>query len=320
MKSRLRLGLPLHEDERSVAALFAKVAQDYLESLDLKLSTCQSYTAILNSTWLAPLGNILIAEIRPSHIKSELAAKQVSQKTKKNLLGPLRGVFEYAMGEGYILSNPCDSIVIAKHQKPAIERFKPEEKARILAQLEGEALVYFTVAFETGMRPGEILGARWDDYDGDTLHVSRAIVRRRITTTKTSEVRDVVVSDALRAALANHPTRFKGGYIFQNARGDHYRDTDAFNPVWQDALRRARVRYRIPYICRHTRASELLTAGIEPAYAAKQLGHTLEMFFRTYAEWIDEARGNEQRDKIRGIGKVVKSKPGKSPTRQREVG
>jgi len=75
-----------------------------------------------------------------------------------------------------------------------------------------------------------------------------------------------------------------------------------FNGEWKEALARAKVRYRIPYTCRHTRASELLTAGIDSAYAAKQMGHTLEMFHRTYAEGIDEMRGAAQREKIRALG------------------
>jgi len=28
-------------------------------------------------------------------------------------------------------------------------------------------------------------------------------------------------------------------------------------------------------------------AGITPAFCAKQLGHSVEMFLRTYAKWID---------------------------------
>jgi integrase len=31
----------------------------------------------------------------------------------------------------------------------------------------------------------------------------------------------------------------------------------------------------------------LLKAGIKPAFAAQQLGHSLQMFFRIYAKWID---------------------------------
>jgi integrase len=31
----------------------------------------------------------------------------------------------------------------------------------------------------------------------------------------------------------------------------------------------------------------MLMAGMTPAFCAKQLGHSVEMFLRTYAKWID---------------------------------
>ena len=31
----------------------------------------------------------------------------------------------------------------------------------------------------------------------------------------------------------------------------------------------------------------MLMAGMRPAYCAKQLGHSVEMFLRTYAKWLD---------------------------------
>lgn len=319
---KLTLGLPLQEEEETRDALFSKVAQDYLNTLDLKLSTVEGYTNLLNQHWLPAFGEKPVSTIKPSDVKGYLAKMQVTGKTKKNVMGPLRGVFDYAIAEGYLTTNPCGSIKLARHQKPKIDRFTPIEKAAILAELRRRydtlpdgasdyerelrfaVWTYIVLFFETGMRPGEILGLRWTDYDGDTIHVCRAIVRRRLTTTKTYEVRDVIVSDALRRALDEYGpvTRPYKGHLFLNQLKQPHRDTDRFNPEWREALEAAGVPYRIPYTCRHTRASELLTAGIEPAFAAKQMGHTIEMFFRTYADWIDQVRGEQQRAMIRGIG------------------
>ena len=38
---------------------------------------------------------------------------------------------------------------------------------------------------------------------------------------------------------------------------------------------------------RHSYATSMLMAGMTPAFCAKQLGHTVETFLRTYAKWID---------------------------------
>ena len=47
------------------------------------------------------------------------------------------------------------------------------------------------------------------------------------------------------------------------------------------------MRYRPPYNTRHTYATMMLMGGMTPAFCAKQLGHSVEMFLRTYAKWID---------------------------------
>ncbi len=38
---------------------------------------------------------------------------------------------------------------------------------------------------------------------------------------------------------------------------------------------------------RHSYATSMLMAGMTPAFCAKQLGHTVEMFLRIYTKWID---------------------------------
>ncbi|MFY0477114.1 hypothetical protein [Achromobacter marplatensis] len=38
---------------------------------------------------------------------------------------------------------------------------------------------------------------------------------------------------------------------------------------------------------RHTYATVILMAGMTPAFCAKQLGHSVEMFLKTYSKWLD---------------------------------
>jgi len=318
LKNRLKLGLSLRVDENGANALLGDLTQDYLDTLDVERSTAVSYLRLLNQHWLPNFGHWLITDIRPSHIKKYLnnyentkTGKSISQKTKVCAMVPLRNVFNHAIADGLIEVNPCSAIKFTKGQKPPIERFSLKEKAGILKQLSGQGLVYFTLLFETGMRPSEILALTWDDYDGESLHVNKAIVWRKLkASTKNHEVREVFVSDPLRKALSDHPTRFQKSYIFLNTKGTPHLDTDVFNGHWKAALTKARVRYRIPYTCRHTRAAEMLTGGIEPAFAAAQLGHTIEMFFRTYTKWVNELRDNEQKDKLKNLAQNWTGKTG----------
>ena len=55
---------------------------------------------------------------------------------------------------------------------------------------------------------------------------------------------------------------------------------------WRKTLCDASVRYRRGYNCRHAYAGPGLIAGAKPGFLCQQLGHTLEMFFSTYAKYI----------------------------------
>lgn len=289
--------------EKGIAPYFSVLAQEWLKQRDVQHSTLLSDTNILNHHWLPPFGAKRVDGIRPGDIREQLKAAGVSAKTQRNIVGPLKGVFDLAIEEEWIEYNPVVAVRIKRHQKPKVQRYTQREKQRLLARLADDSLLYFQVMFGTGMRPSELLALDWDDFDGDRLRVSKAMVRRRLKScTKNYEVRDVVITGALLETLRKHPRRLAGGPIFRDPEGEMHKHTKAFCKAWRDAHTEARVPYRIPYTCRHTRAAELLTAGVEPAYAAKQLGHSLQMFLTIYSEWLDDLRNAEQRTLMNNIG------------------
>lgn len=297
LAARLKLGLPLYVEEVTETQTFDAARDSYLASLDVKRSTRMSYNTLLQRYW-SVFDHLPVNEITSAAIKQELARHNVSSKTKRNALIALRGVLNYAE----IHPNPVDRVKIRRHQRPEIERYRPAERSALLDQLSGQELVYFAVLFGCGLRPGEALALEWTDYDGEELHVSKQIVRRKLErTTKTSVRRRVYVPTWARQHLNNHTTRFDGGYIFQTGEGKHHRDTDVFNGAWRRAHKRARIPYRIPYTCRHSRAAELLSTGVEPADAARQLGHSVEMFLRTYSEWIEEYTRDRDKSRFEGV-------------------
>lgn len=273
---------------------FSSLAQQYLDQSDLKLSTYQTYRQLLNQYWMPAFGAVQVDRIRPSMIRGALNQHKVSQKTKSNALIPLSQVFQFAVEEEFIDANPAASVRIRKHQKPPVFAFSPVEKARILSKLDGDPLLFYRIAFETGMRTGEILALQWEDWAGQYLNVDKAFVRCRLTSIKNHQARRVYVSSALIPHLSKHPGRLAGGYIFRNTNDGPHLDAKHFCKAWKEALRRSQIAYKRPYNCRHTRASEMLMAGIKPAYAAGQLGHTVAMFFKTYATWINDVDDRAQ--------------------------
>jgi len=119
-----------HGERRYDSTLpFGNLAQAFLDQTDVKPSTGYSYKQILNQYWMPTLATKPVYTIRPSHIREILASHNVSQKTKKNALIPLRLVFKLGLEEEIIASNPVDAIKIKRHQNPSIQRFTPSEKA-----------------------------------------------------------------------------------------------------------------------------------------------------------------------------------------------
>lgn len=295
--SRITLGLPINQQDESDRVLFEYAAQDYLNTLEAKHSTQLSYENILNKYWMPAFIGWPLDEITGADIKRTMAAIDVSQKTKRNILIPIRGVFDHSE----VSPNPAAGIRLKRHQKDDIERYTLKERDDLLSKLDGQNLVYFSVLFGCGLRPGEALGLLWTDYNGESLSISKQITRRRLEpSTKTSTKRTVYVPTWVRSILNSHTTRFTGDYIFTNSFGRPNLDTDIFNEAWKKAHKKARIPYRIPYACRHTRASELLSTGVQPADAAKQMGHSVEMFLRTYARWIEEYSGNQDMSRFEG--------------------
>ena len=316
LQSRLKLGLPLTKDDGSERKLFEHAAQDYLDTLEGKTSTQLSYEGILNQHWMPAFAGWPVDEITASEIKRVLAAMNVSQKTKRNTLIPLRGT----LTEAGINPNPANGIKLKKQQREEIDRYTAQERSKLLSLLEGQALVYFSLLFGCGLRPGgEPLALRWTDYDGEELYISKQITRRRLEpTTKTYVTRRVYVPHWVREILNNHSTRFAGEWIFVNSFGRCHLDTDVFNEAWRAAHKKARITYRIPYVCRHTRASELLSIGIQPADAAAQLGHSVEMFLRIYARWIEEYSRGLDKSRFEGVG-IEPSAQNRTSTNRKKV-
>jgi len=293
------LKLGRHVEERENPDFFT-AAQHYLNTARLAKSTRQSYKNCLNRYWLPELGKLPKRNIRYSDVwETDNNYDWPTGQTRKNAITALRQVFKFAKKKYALESNPAAELEQEKHQAPDPDPFTFQEKMAILDKLDGQANTYFTLAFETGARTGELLALTWNDYDGKQLNIDKAIVRQvQKDSTKTYVKRKVLLTPRAKEALNNCPTRFQKGYIFKQPTGEHYHDAKKLNDEWKTAIEAAKVRYRIAYKCRHTYASLGLTAGLKPGFLATQLGHTLETFFKTYARYMQSQSDSAELDKL----------------------
>ena len=145
---------------------------------------------------------------------------------------------------------------------------------------------FLLAALRTGMRLGELLALEWRDLDFDTrvIHVRRARVAGRMTTTKNKTRRRVDMSLKLaeelrRLRTARKREALKAGSplaetVFLTAAGEPVDGDNFRRRVFQPLLVAAKVPVVRIHDLRHTFASLLIQNGESLAYVRDQLGHS----------------------------------------------
>lgn len=279
---------------------FEDYASLYLQSASLAYSTRLSYATSLEIYWTPHLGKRKIKDVRYSELLLiDQRNNWPSPKTRKNALVPLRGVFAVAYLDQQLpeQSSPAHQIKLGKHQKSRPDPFSKEERDRIMDWMRNKPQgLYFRTAFATGMRSGELIALEWSQFDGESLRVHRSRVRGRNKGTKTATERNVYLPAWLCQELEHRCKQSTNGAIFLNQYKRPYQKPDKLNQVFRKCLKALDIRARTgPYPWRHTYASVGITEGAEPAFLARQLGHSLDTFYRTYAQWISQDRDRIQR-------------------------
>lgn len=267
----------------------------------LSPSTLDGYRKVFNAHWYQWCGDETIGAIKPSEIALRMGTLAGSRKTHNNVLDPGRQVFELAKVDGAIPANPCDGINYLELPEPEPDPYERHEIELILPKMldrwGAEVHDYYEFAFFTGLRPSEQIELRWDDIDlqAKTLRITRARVRKTVKPTKTYYNRTVELNTRAYSALLRQKARtyLQGGYVFLspfygNGRkaGEPWADEHRQGEMFRSVVRLLGIRHRPAKNTRHTYATILLMAGVKPAWAAAQLGHSLEMFLRVYSKWI----------------------------------
>ena len=255
----------------------------------------------------ATMGDLPLRRLVPSHIKIAIASKPgLSGKTVNNYVSVLRDALELAVTDKVLKDNPVASIKRAKYQKPVPDPFSAEEREKIIAKMRerhpGQVANMVEFWFWTGMRTGEMFGLSWRhvDLNSGTVLVAETVVRgEEKDSTKTDVARTVRLNTRALAALQRqrqHTFMAPDGRVFHDPRYlEGWHEERAFRrSFWEPVLKALGMRYRRPYNMRHSYATAMLMAGMTPAFCAKQLGHSVEMFLKTYAKWIDGDRDSAE--------------------------
>jgi len=147
--------------------------------------------------------------------KPEKPAKPMSPKRVLNARVTLHTLLDEAVRKELIPSNPVAKIRPPKQNPERVRAFTTEQMQALTTTAHGHRLeALFALAWQTGMRMGELLGLRWEDVDfeGGTARIQRTAATTggavffQDTRTTTSE-RTIALSPETLAALRTHRAR-----------------------------------------------------------------------------------------------------------------
>lgn len=198
-------------EEQSVTAYFMEWIATAVPPL-VRKAQARDYRRHVQGYVLPALGKLPLADVTPRHARElqktlltsgrRSAAGEgpqgLSVKYARNILsGSTRAMFQQALGDGLIVTNPFVGLKWPEWEIPEANPFTPEERDEILTWFQRRAFgfspgrnpekrpdrfrvhppyhVYLHLLFWSGLRPSEASGLQWQDVD---LSRARLYVRR----------------------------------------------------------------------------------------------------------------------------------------------
>jgi integrase len=116
---------------------------------------------------------------------NELSTRGLSPRTVRSAHGALRACLNKAKRLGKITVNVCQLVDLPRPDHREMMTFTAEQAERFLNGAETAKSPYyplFVLMLHTGMRPGELAGLKWNDWDGTTLKARAQAGESRSTT------------------------------------------------------------------------------------------------------------------------------------------
>lgn len=247
----------------------------YIESKNsvLSPSTLLGYMKIRKNS-MEDIQSIQLQDLTQDRVQRWVnrLAREKSPKTVQNAHGLLSAVLD--------VYQPTMKLNTTLPQKIRHEIQIPskEDLGKILKTCKGTKYeLPIMLAVWLGLRQSEILGLRWDDLDGEYLHVRRAIVMgedgQAEKTTKTySGTRRLHVPPYLKNLLDQCPRH--GERIIRISGKAIY---SGFSRICE----KAGVQHYRFHDLRHVNASAMLASGIPSTYSKQRMGHATDHMLKT---------------------------------------
>ena len=321
----LDVGIPLLTDRQTVA----QYLQSWLQTTKptMELSSWDRNREYVELHIVPAVGYVRLRDLTPQQVQQLYANRLMaglSSSTVRHLHATLHKALKDAERLGLIARNVCKLVNVPRMAETEIHPLSPAQARLLLstvARTRMEAL--YVLALVTGMRLSELLGLRWSDLDLDGQPFPVVRVRMQLKRvegqwlwkepkTKRSR-RQIALPEQAVEILRRH-------HIQQLAEREH------LGPIWEDndlvcctqtgKPLMARNVYRhlmsvlkkadLPHIrfhdLRHTAATLLLSARVNPKVVSEMLGHaSITITLDIYAHVLPDM----QQDAATAIGRLL---------------
>ena len=296
----------------------------------IKDSTFQEYRAVLIKHLNPLFGSRPLVKISRAMVRELIAIKQkekLSQSTIRNILAPMRGMYNQAIEDGEAHANPAARVGKFNKRSGSEKTINPltrEEIQTFLLKTRKTMPAYyplFLYAPRTGLREGELIALKGTDVDfkGKFIDVQRNISRGRVGTPKNGKSRRVDMSSQLvevlqamlsqkrsaalqaemkkpvgeRRDAATIVSEVMEDWLFTTPAGARLEPSN-LRKVFNKLLTAAELRRVRFHDLRHTFATLLIGQGESLAYVRDQLGHhSIQITVDTYGHLVPG--GNRRR-------------------------
>lgn len=243
--------------------------------------------------------------------KNSLAERKLKISTKQNIFRTFSALLNFAVKMEYIPSNPLQKIGNIKdaysfdNPGETLKYYTAEQYKQFISVFpldtyqDRQYYTFFSIAFYTGMRKGEINALRWQDISGDILSVNRSVTQKikgkenvfsppkNISSQRKLQIPKPLLK-ILKLQKETQQKEFKNwNESMLICGGDNpLRDTCISNWNIKTAKAAGLTPIRI-HDFRHTHATLLINEGISAQEIARRLGHsnvttTLKVYSHLY--------------------------------------
>ncbi|HBP86124.1 MAG TPA: hypothetical protein DD706_00330 [Nitrospiraceae bacterium] len=276
--------------EDGQARTFRFLASCYLGLADIRRQS--SYTwkkTTIENRFLPVFGTKILGSITTTHIEAYRDTRRLAtglQGTKLKIsslnrdLALLKHLFSYAVRENWLEKNPVSRIKMERENNARDRVLDPEEFTRLQVHSAPHLQAVNLMAYQTGMRLGEILHLTWNYVD-----FKANVIRLRAEDTKTNEGRLVPLTAELTTMLKDlYKVRYLGEEHVFLVKGH---SVNSIKTAFNGACDRANIRGFHFHDFRHTAVTNMRRAGIDHLTIMKITGHKTLDVFKRYNSFLE---------------------------------